>query len=242
MAVARVYIVRHGETEENRRGIIQGHLDTQLNADGIEQARRVAEALRAVPFDSAISSDLSRAAKVSTYGTFAYLWDGKRTHNEFKIEKTAQAILRYHPDTQLRKKMEIRERFLGALQGLPYAARKNVTGKSTIEPMENMNKRALAWWDDAIVQYAISLPDARASNVLVVSHGGFIVHLVQGLMANERITVAEGVAVGKCLNTAVAIVEVGKDGKGVLVQYGNIAHLATKQGGMDLVQGNADEQ
>ena len=65
MALVRVYIVRHGETEENRNSIIQGHLDTQLNADGIEQARRVGKALQAVPFNLAFSSDLTRAAKVS---------------------------------------------------------------------------------------------------------------------------------------------------------------------------------
>jgi broad specificity phosphatase PhoE len=29
--MARVYIVRHGETTSNKEGIIQGHLDTALN-------------------------------------------------------------------------------------------------------------------------------------------------------------------------------------------------------------------
>lgn len=65
MSIAHVYIVRHGETAENRQGIIQGHLDTQLNAIGEEQATLVADALKLVPFDIAYSSDLSRAAKAS---------------------------------------------------------------------------------------------------------------------------------------------------------------------------------
>jgi broad specificity phosphatase PhoE len=65
MTHARIYIVRHGETDENRNGILQGHLDTLLNADGIDQARRVAEALRDIPFDVAFTSDLSRAVKAS---------------------------------------------------------------------------------------------------------------------------------------------------------------------------------
>ena len=63
--VARVYIVRHGETEHNRQGIIQGHLDTPLNATGIEQARLAADALADVPFGTAYSSDLQRARKVA---------------------------------------------------------------------------------------------------------------------------------------------------------------------------------
>ena len=29
-----IYIIRHGETNENRQGIIQGQMDTQLNDAG----------------------------------------------------------------------------------------------------------------------------------------------------------------------------------------------------------------
>lgn len=63
--VARIYIVRHGETDSNRNGIIQGQLDIPLNDMGVEQARQVAEALASVPFDIAYTSDLSRASAVS---------------------------------------------------------------------------------------------------------------------------------------------------------------------------------
>ena len=64
MARAIVLIVRHGETDENRQRIVQGQLNTVLNAAGLDQARRVAGALRANSFDVAFSSDLSRAVKV----------------------------------------------------------------------------------------------------------------------------------------------------------------------------------
>ena len=60
----RVYIVRHGETQANRDGIIQGQQDTFLNAIGSEQARMVGEALKDAKLGIAFSSDLSRAAKV----------------------------------------------------------------------------------------------------------------------------------------------------------------------------------
>jgi probable phosphoglycerate mutase len=56
--------VRHGETQENKDSVIQGQLDTELNETGLEQARRVADALRSVHFDAAYSSDLVRALKV----------------------------------------------------------------------------------------------------------------------------------------------------------------------------------
>jgi probable phosphoglycerate mutase len=56
--------VRHGETDENRKKIIQGQLDFKLNALGKQQALVVAKALEHVPFTHAFSSDLSRAQEV----------------------------------------------------------------------------------------------------------------------------------------------------------------------------------
>lgn len=67
MPFAQIYIVRHGQTEENRLGIIQGQLDTALNIVGLEQAKQVGAALQHVPFDAAFSSDLNRAANVTIY-------------------------------------------------------------------------------------------------------------------------------------------------------------------------------
>ena len=40
-----IYFIRHGETDWNKQGLIQGSIDTDLNAHGIEQAKAVAEAL-----------------------------------------------------------------------------------------------------------------------------------------------------------------------------------------------------
>ena len=103
-----------------------------------------------------------------------------------------------------------------------------------------MTARALGWWDETIVKRAAAVDGDSALNVLTVSHGGLIGHLVRGLVETKRAVVADGVFIGKCMNTAVAIVEVGRVGPGVVVQYGNIAHLLA-EGDMDLVQANADE-
>lgn len=54
--------VRHGETEHNRRGVIQGSgSDGELNARGREQARAVARRLESEPIDSFYASPLVRA-------------------------------------------------------------------------------------------------------------------------------------------------------------------------------------
>lgn len=64
-AACRFYLVRHGETEWNARGIIQGQSDSPLTAVGEEQARLLALQLRDVPFDVAFSSDLGRAMRTA---------------------------------------------------------------------------------------------------------------------------------------------------------------------------------
>jgi bisphosphoglycerate-dependent phosphoglycerate mutase len=69
MPTAHIYIVRHGETAENRAMIVQGQRDTALNELGRAQARLVGRLpLRDIPFDVAWSSDLQRAAKVCLKG------------------------------------------------------------------------------------------------------------------------------------------------------------------------------
>ncbi len=55
------YIVRHGQTDWNAQGIIQGHKNSHLTEEGIEQAKALAHEFRNVPFSAIYSSDLSRA-------------------------------------------------------------------------------------------------------------------------------------------------------------------------------------
>lgn len=38
-------LVRHGETEWNQLGMLQGHTDTELDDNGIQQAKECAKAL-----------------------------------------------------------------------------------------------------------------------------------------------------------------------------------------------------
>ncbi|HSW19176.1 MAG TPA: histidine phosphatase family protein [Ramlibacter sp.] len=58
-------LIRHGETEWNRQLRFQGQVDVALNDTGREQARRVAERLRARRVDALVSSDLLRAVQTA---------------------------------------------------------------------------------------------------------------------------------------------------------------------------------
>jgi len=56
-----LFLFRHGETDWNREGRLQGHTDTALNDTGLAQAKALGETLRIHRLDAIVSSDLLRA-------------------------------------------------------------------------------------------------------------------------------------------------------------------------------------
>lgn len=60
-----LWLVRHGETEWNRRGLVQGDSDVPLNDLGVRQAQALAGRIGHEMFDAVYASDLSRARKTA---------------------------------------------------------------------------------------------------------------------------------------------------------------------------------
>lgn len=60
-----IYLVRHGETVDNARQIMQGQTQGCLNPRGREQARAVAARLASEPIDAIVCSDLQRAVQTA---------------------------------------------------------------------------------------------------------------------------------------------------------------------------------
>ena len=57
----KIYIVRHGETLGNKKGLFQGWLDTPLSNLGIKLAEITGEGLKNIKFDKVYASPLKRA-------------------------------------------------------------------------------------------------------------------------------------------------------------------------------------
>lgn len=55
-----LYLVRHGQTEENKANILQGHLPGRLSEEGLAQARQLRDELKETHFDALLCSDLQR--------------------------------------------------------------------------------------------------------------------------------------------------------------------------------------
>jgi len=87
-----LYIARHGETEWNRAGKLQGHQDSPLTARGHHQAESLAVALNNKQITRVYSSDLGRAIQ------------------------TARAVAK-HLEVELIIDERLRERNFGILEG-----------------------------------------------------------------------------------------------------------------------------
>lgn len=79
----RFFLVRHGKTDANARGLLYGSTDLSLTAQGIEQSQRVAGYLSGVSFTRVITSQLQRAQQ--TAGLIVP--DGTSLHREARLNE-----------------------------------------------------------------------------------------------------------------------------------------------------------
>lgn len=149
-------LVRHGETEWNATGRIQGHLDIPLSATGLAQAAAIGRRLGGEAFDVILSSDLERALH------------------------TARPIVRLPEQTILRD-ARLRERHLGVLQGLtgeeaairqPHAwgafkARSPEAALEGGETLVEFSQRVVGLIEELLRVHA-------GSRLLLVTHGGVL--------------------------------------------------------------------
>lgn len=85
----RVILVRHGETNWNVEGRYQGQEDTALSPRGLEQGRRLGEALQRIPIDVYIASPLKRAYMTAQ---FCADYQGKDVQTDSRLEEINHGI------------------------------------------------------------------------------------------------------------------------------------------------------
>jgi len=157
----KLIMVRHGQTDANISGIIQGHGESSLTFLGKKQAQRIALRLKEEKIDYAYSSDLTRA------------------------KETAQEILQFHPFTPIVITEELREVHAGKHEGHPinkdpkikenyfnhFHEYKPERGESFIEAQQ----RILGFYNKLIQKH-------KTKAVLLVGHGGIFGALILALL------------------------------------------------------------
>lgn len=84
MSTKKIYIVRHGETDYNKKGIVQGgSIDASLNELGKEQAEQFWQAYKNVPFEKIYTSSLKRTHEsVANFIDKVGVWEQEPGLNE----------------------------------------------------------------------------------------------------------------------------------------------------------------
>lgn len=152
-SMAKILMIRHGETNYNKEGRYCGSTDIELNEIGIEQAIKVSEQLLNHSIDVIISSPLKRAVKTSNIisdklGIPVVVVEGLEERNVGVYEGlTRKEVEERYPELWNNKS-------LGLFSEAPH-------GGESIEAVQNRVFRAL----DMIME------DYKDKNVLIVCHG-----------------------------------------------------------------------
>jgi uncharacterized phosphatase len=151
-----ICIIRHGETDWNAQGRLQGREDIELNEAGRDQAVKIAALLRRETWDAVVSSPLKRA-----YET-AQIIAGLLSISEISVEE------------------QIRERDYGQASGLWPEERRSrfpdaIPGQ---EEFESLRLRAMA----AIEKIA---KERAGRRILVISHGALTNSVLYTLSGGE---------------------------------------------------------
>ena len=154
--MAKIYLIRHGETTWNREKRLQGHLDIGLNERGYWQADRLGEYLADKSIAAVISSDLSRAVD------------------------TAKAVAKHH-GLNLQYDAGLRERHYGLMQGLSHEEiaqkhpRNHLAWKNREIHFQPASGESLQQFYDRVIESAIFWArQYQNQDIAMVAHGGVL--------------------------------------------------------------------
>jgi broad specificity phosphatase PhoE len=162
-----VVLLRHGQTDYNVAGRMQGHIDSHLTETGVAQAAEVAPEIARLAPDRLISSDLARAADTAETVAAAC---GQSVKLDARLRET------HLGEWQGRTVEQIEEAYPGAIaiwRSDPGWAPPG--GESRIDVV----RRALPVVEELDEEFA-SPTDATA---VLIAHGGLIAGLVCGMLA-----------------------------------------------------------
>lgn len=168
MSLRRLVLLRHGQTDYNVNGRMQGHIDSHLTETGVEQATAAAPEIARLAPDRLISSDLRRAVDTADLVAAAC---GRPVKLDARLRET------HLGEWQGRTVAEIEDGWPGAIAAWRSdPAWSPPGGESRIEVV----RRSLPVVEELDDEYGSSEPE---TTVVLVAHGGLIAGLVCGLLA-----------------------------------------------------------
>jgi probable phosphoglycerate mutase len=225
--VLRIYIIRHGQTDFNQRGILQGHYNSQLNAQGHAESTALGVYFKqeGIHADAVWSSDLDRCR-----ATTANILGPNNNTDEGEGRPATTVVFSHH----------LRERSLGELETMPIAAAKKhaaAAGKTISEygePHSAVVDRIHAIWPNFITNAL----DQNLGTIFFITHGGYIKILAKYLINEWGATVAETIPLDRIrhpANTSFTVLEIPLDAdrtdpgqRAVITEFCATPHLTEK--------------
>lgn len=208
MKIVKIYLVRHGQTEWNKQKRYQGSKDIELDETGLDQAEKLAEKLKNIQWSKVYSSDLQRA------------------------RKTAETVInKSNLNIPILEVPELREMHFGDWEGETFTSIEEQFPEKVSaffsdptpqiipagENAETFRERVVKGFEEILTN------GSTEDTILAVSHGGtirVIVCEVMGLPLKEMWEIEQG-------NTAINILEIGKDGKMTFESVNDTSHLVS---------------
>jgi broad specificity phosphatase PhoE len=151
------YLVRHAKTAWTSQGRVQGHSNSDIEAEGMAQAEHLAARLSTVHFNTAYVSDLSR-----TQTTAGMILKGRQVPLEITSELREMSYGRWegmtHPEIRAAYKDEYTEYLRGDVTFVPSG------GEGPLRLMERL----------VPLVHHLSTTHGVDEDLLLVSHGGTI--------------------------------------------------------------------
>jgi glucosyl-3-phosphoglycerate phosphatase len=168
MTLRRLILLRHGQTDYNVDGRMQGHIDSCLTDAGHEQAAEAAPVLASLAPDRLVSSDLRRAVDTAEVVGAAC---GLPVKFDPRLRETHLGLWQGHTVA------EIERDYPGAI-----ATWRSDPGWAPPEGESRIDvvARSRPVVDELDAEFADS--DGVSETVLLVAHGGLIAGLVTGLL------------------------------------------------------------
>ncbi|MDX1909231.1 MAG: histidine phosphatase family protein [Bacteroidia bacterium] len=203
-----LYFLRHGETDYNRRGIVQGSgVDSDLNDTGLRQAQAFFEAYRHLDFEQVYVSELRRTHQtLAPWRDLGHELIPERGLNEFswgilegKVpdehqERTFKGLLEHWKEGRLDKRIE--------------------DGENPLEA-----------WERASSFFEQILSLGSESKVLLCSHGRQLRVILSSLIDNGMHHMHKYPQ----HNTGLTVVRLEAPGQAALLVNGDISHLSRIQ-------------
>jgi broad specificity phosphatase PhoE len=197
--MVRIVLCRHGQTDENREGILQGRMDTSLNDKGVQEASELAKRLEDEEFDHIYTSSLKRAQQTAAKVAERHDEDPE------PIESVQEIDL---GELQGRDVEEWHKRILEEEESLHNWKPEN--GES-MQEVESRTRKALEKFSEK----------HRGEQILVVAHGAAIRAIIMGVLDTKRdkyLNISQG-------NTCINILEFSEEVGWILERLNDTSHL-----------------